>query len=147
LIREPLLFVTTKSFFKTQLMKKAHLTPDAPAPIGPYSQSIQAGKTLYISGQIAILPATGEVVQGTIEDETHQVLKNIGAILKSAGLEYENVVSCTVYISDMNMFSRINAVYAMYFSGTTPPARATVQVSGLPKNVNVEIGAIAHFKI
>ena len=126
-------------------MKKAHLTHDAPAPIGPYSQSIQAGKTLYISGQIAIIPSTGEVVQGTIEDETHQVLKNIGAILKSAGLEYENVVSCTVYISDMNMFSRINAVYAIYFSGPIPPARATVQVSGLPKNVNVEIAAIAHF--
>jgi 2-iminobutanoate/2-iminopropanoate deaminase len=126
-------------------MKKAHLTNEAPAPIGPYSQSIQAGKTLYISGQIAIIPATGEVLQGSIEDETHQVLKNIGAILKSAELDYDHVVSCTVYISDMNMFSRINAVYAMYFSGHTPPARATVQVSGLPKNVNVEIGAIAHF--
>ncbi len=126
-------------------MKKAHLTTDAPAPIGPYSQSVQAGHTLYISGQIAIDPATNEVLKGTIEEETHQVLKNIGAILISAGLNYENVVSCTVYISDMNMFSRINAVYAMYFSGSTPPARATVQVSGLPKNVNVEIGAIAHF--
>jgi 2-iminobutanoate/2-iminopropanoate deaminase len=126
-------------------MKQAHLTTDAPAPIGPYSQSIQAGNTLYISGQIAIIPSTGEVLQGTIEEETHQVLKNIGAILKSAELDYDHVVSCTVYISDMNMFSRINAVYAMYFSGSTPPARATVQVSGLPKNVNVEIGAIAHF--
>jgi 2-iminobutanoate/2-iminopropanoate deaminase len=126
-------------------MKQAHLTTDAPAPIGPYSQAIQAGKTLYISGQIPIDPSTGDVVQGSIEEETHQVLKNIGAILKSASLDYENVVSCTVYISDMNMFSRINAVYAMYFTGSTPPARATVQVSGLPKNVNVEIGAIAHF--
>jgi len=148
LIREPLLFVNITSFsFNKNKMKQAHLSADAPAPIGPYSQAIQAGKTLYISGQIAILPSTGEVVQGTIEDETHQVLKNIGAILKSAGLDYENVVSCTVYLSDMNVFSRINAVYALYFSGATPPARATVAVSGLPKNVNIEIGAIAHFKI
>jgi len=128
-------------------MKQAHLTTDAPAPIGPYSQAVQAGKTLYISGQIAIVPSTGEVLQGTIEDETHQVLKNIGAILKSAGLDYDNVVSCTVYLSDMNMFSRINAIYALYFSGANPPARATVAVLGLPKNVNIEIGAIAYFKI
>ena len=128
-------------------MKQAHLTTEAPAPIGPYSQAVQAGKTLYISGQIAIVPSTGEILQGTIEDETHQVLKNIGAILKSAGLDYDNVVSCTVYLSDMNMFSRINAIYALYFSGATPPARATVAVLGLPKNVNIEIGAIAYFKI
>jgi 2-iminobutanoate/2-iminopropanoate deaminase len=126
-------------------MKKAVLSQDAPAPIGPYSQAIQAGQTLYISGQIAIMPATGEIITGNIEEETHQVLKNIGAILQSAGLGYDDVVSCTVYITDMGMFSRINAVYAQYFSGSVPPARATIQVSGLPKNVNVEIGAIAHF--
>lgn len=126
-------------------MKKAHLTPHAPAPIGPYSQAIQAGNILYISGQIAIHPPTGELVLESIEAETHQVLKNLGEILKSAGLGFEHVVSTTVYISDMNMFSRINAVYATYFDGTTPPARATVQVSALPKFVNVEIGAIAHF--
>lgn len=128
-------------------MKRAHLSPDAPAPIGPYSQAIQAGKTLYISGQVAIVPNTGEVLEGSIEDETHQVLRNIGAILHAAGLDYAHVVSCTVYLSDMNMFSRVNAVYAYYFSGSVPPARATVQVSGLPKNVNVEISAIAHFNI
>ena len=126
-------------------MKKAHLTNNAPAPIGPYSQAIQSGNTLYISGQVAIVPATGEVLQGSLEDETHQVLKNIGAILTAAGLNYDHIVSCTVYISDMNMFSRINAVYAQYFTGSAPPARATVQVSGLPRNVNVEISAIAHF--
>lgn len=128
-------------------MKRAHLSPDAPAPIGPYSQAIQAGKTLYISGQVAIVPNTGEVLEGSIEDETHQVLRNIGAILHAAGLDYAHVVSCTVYLSDMNMFSRVNAVYAYYFSGSVPPARATVQVSALPKNVNVEISAIAHFNI
>lgn len=126
-------------------MKKAHLTNNAPAPIGPYSQAIQSGEMLFISGQVAIVPATGEVIQGSIEDETHQVLKNIGAILASANLTYDHVVSCTVYISDMGMFSRINTVYAEYFTGSTPPARATVQVSGLPRNVNVEISAIAHF--
>lgn len=125
-------------------MKKAILTSEAPAPIGPYSQAIQAGQTLYISGQIPIHPATGDLVMGSIEEETHQVLKNIGAILHTAGLDYQDVVSCTVYISDMNMFGRINAVYATYFNEGIPPARATVQVSGLPKNVNVEIGAIAH---
>lgn len=126
-------------------MKKAHLTTNAPAPIGPYSQAIQAGPILYISGQIAIHPPTGDLIMGSIEEETHQVLKNLGEILRAAGLDYPHVVSCTVYISDMNMFSRINAVYAMYFNDAAPPARATVQVSGLPKNVNVEIGAIAYF--
>ena len=126
-------------------MKKAHITSDAPAPIGPYSQAVQAGKTLYISGQIAINPPSGELITSNIEDETHQVLKNIGAILKAAGLDYSDVVSCTVYVKDMNLFSRINAVYATYFSEGVPPARATVEVSALPKFVNVEIGAIAHF--
>lgn len=127
-------------------MKKAILTSKAPAPIGPYSQAIQAGNSLYISGQIAIDPATGDLVMSSIEDETHQVLKNLGAILDATGLGYQHVVSCTVYISDMNMFSRINAIYAMYFNQDAPPARATVQVSCLPKNVNVEIGAIAHIQ-
>jgi len=126
-------------------MKKVHLSANAPAPIGPYSQAIQAGNMLFISGQIALDPDTGELITSSIEDETHQVLKNIGAILQSAGLDYENVVSCTVFITDMNLFSRINAVYTTYFSIGAPPARALVQVSLLPKNVNIEIAAIAHF--
>ncbi len=126
-------------------MKKAHLTNDAPAPIGPYSQSVQAGNTLYISGQIAIDPASGDLITSNIEDETHQVLKNIGAILTSADLSYSNVVSCTVFVNDMNLFARINAVYSTYFSEGIPPARALVQVSALPKFVNIEIAAIAHF--
>ena len=126
-------------------MKKAILTSDAPAPIGPYSQAIQAGDTLYISGQIAIDPSSGDLVIGNIEDETHQVLKNIGAILSEAGLDLGDVVLCTVFITDMNLFSRINAIYAIYFEGKIPPARATVQVSALPKFVNIEISAIAHF--
>ena len=126
-------------------MKKAFISLEAPAPIGPYSQAIQAGDTLYISGQIAIVPASGQLLTDNIEDETHQVLKNIGAILTAASLAFENVVSCTVYIKDMNLFSRINAVYSLYFTSITPPARALVQVSDLPKNVNIEISAIAHF--
>jgi len=126
-------------------MKKAILTTEAPAPIGPYSQAIQAGDTLYVSGQIAIDPATGDLISASIEEETHQVLKNVGAILKAAGMTYENVVSCSVFIKDMELFARINAVYTTYFSSGIPPARALVQVSDLPKHVNIEIAAIAHF--
>lgn len=126
-------------------MKKAHLSSDAPEPIGPYSQSIQAGNTLYISGQIALDPASGNLCITSIEEETNQVMKNIGAILKSAGLNYSHVVSCTVFVTDMNLFSRINEVYSVYFSEGIPPARALVQVSALPKFVNIEISAIAHF--
>ena len=125
-------------------MKKAILTTNAPAPIGPYSQAIQAGDTIYISGQIAIDPSTGDLITSSIEEETHQVLKNVGAILDAAGLSYENVVSCSVFIKDMELFGRINAVYTTYFNTGIPPARALVQVSDLPKHVNIEISAIAH---
>ena len=125
-------------------MKKAILTPNAPAPIGPYSQAIQAGDTLYISGQIAIDPATGELITTSIEEETHQVLKNLGAILEASGMTYDHVVSCSVFIKDMELFGRINAVYTTYFGSGIPPARALVQVSDLPKHVNIEISAIAH---
>ena len=124
-------------------MKKAILTNDAPAPIGPYSQAIQAGNYLFISGQIPIDPATGDLIQSTIEAETDRVMKNLLAILQAAGLAFENVVSCTIYLRDMNDFGKVNGVYGSYFNSDTPPARATVQVSGLPKNVNIEIGAIA----
>jgi len=127
-------------------MKKAILTTDAPAPIGPYSQAIQSGNTLFISGQIAIDPATNDLITGSIEDETHQVLKNIGAILKAAGLNYDHVVSNTVFVKDMGMFSRINAIYSLYFNSPIPPARALVQVTELPKYVNIEISTIAHFE-
>ena len=126
-------------------MKKAILTNDAPAPIGPYSQAIQSGNILFISGQIAIDPVTNDLITSTIEDETHQVLKNIGAILKAAGLGYENVVSTSVFVKDMGLFGRINAIYSLYFNTDTPPARALVQVTELPKYVNIEISSIAHF--
>lgn len=126
-------------------MKEAILTVNAPAPIGPYSQAIKAGNVLYISGQIAIDPATGELLTVDIETETQRVLKNIEAILYQVGLNFEHLVSCSVFVKDMSLFSRINAVYATYFEGLVPPARALVQVSELPRMVNIEISAIAHF--
>jgi len=118
-------------------------SPNAPAPVGPYNHSVLANNTLYISGNIAINPENGELVLSTIEEETHQVLKNLGAILEAAGMTYEDVLKCSVFVSDMKMYSRINAVYAEYFKEDTAPARELVEVANLPKFVNVEISAIA----
>ncbi|MDW3212206.1 MAG: RidA family protein [Reichenbachiella sp.] len=117
-------------------------TPNAPAPIGPYSQSTLAGNTLYVSGQIALVPGTDNLLLDSIEEETHQVMKNMGAILKEAGADYTHVVKCSIFVSDMGNFGKINAVYGEYFT-SNPPARETVEVSCLPKNVNVEISCIA----
>lgn len=124
-------------------MKKILNTVEAPAPIGPYNQANEAHGFIFISGQIAIDPSSGNLVMDSIEAETHQVLKNIGSILRNAGLDYQHVVKCSVFVSDMNQFSRINAVYAEYFNETDAPARETVQVSALPRFVNIEISAIA----
>ncbi|MEZ5038623.1 MAG: Rid family detoxifying hydrolase [Saprospiraceae bacterium] len=126
-------------------MKKIINTPNAPAPVGPYNQAIIHGDTLYASGQIAINPATGELVTETIEAETHQVMQNIKAILEEAGLGFEDVIKCSVFVSDMNQYSRINVVYATYFNEATAPARELVEVANLPKFVNVEISVIAGF--
>lgn len=115
---------------------------NAPAPIGPYSQATIAGDTLYISGQIPIDPNTGRVISGTIEEETHMVMKNLEAILKEAGVDFSNVVKCSIFVKDMNDFGRINETYGTYFSDN-PPARETVEVSRLPKDVRVEISSIA----
>ena len=123
-------------------MHKIINTENAPAPIGPYSQSTLAGNTLYVSGQIALIPGTDQLLLDSIEAETHQVMKNMGAILKEAGADYTNVVKCSIFVSDMGNFGRINAVYGEYFT-SNPPARETVEVSCLPKNVNVEISCIA----
>jgi 2-iminobutanoate/2-iminopropanoate deaminase len=117
-------------------------TPNAPAAIGPYSQAIMAGNTLYLAGQIAIDPATNQVKSGTIEEETKLVLENLKAVLEAAGMTMANVVSTTVFMTDLNEFPRMNAVYATYFP-QNPPARATVQVARLPRDVKVEIAAIA----
>lgn len=117
-------------------------TPNAPAPIGPYSQAVRVGDTIYISGQIALHPETGVLETDNLEAETHRVMKNLGAILQAAGLDFTHVVKCSIFLSDMGSFSRVNTVYGTYFE-TQPPARETVEVSVLPKQVNVEISAIA----
>jgi len=124
-------------------MKKIILTENAPAPIGPYSQAVLKGNTLYTSGQIAINPATGELITESIEAETEQVMQNMKAVLEAAGMTFENVVKTTIFIIDMNDFVKINTVYGSYFNEKTAPARETVQVAGLPKNVNIEISMIA----
>jgi 2-iminobutanoate/2-iminopropanoate deaminase len=126
-------------------MKKIIQTDRAPSPVGPYNQAVVHNDTLYASGQIAINPDTGELVVRTIEEETRQVMENIRAILEEAGLGFKDVLKCSVFVSDMNNYSRINAVYAEYFDEDTAPARELVEVSNLPKFVNVEISVIAAF--
>lgn len=125
------------------MAKEIKNTDLAPSPVGPYNQAVLANNTLYVSGQIAINPATGDLVMDTIENETHQVMKNIGAILTNADMNYDNIVKCSVFVKDMGMYSRINAIYAEYFPEDTAPARELVEVVNLPKYVNVEISAIA----
>jgi 2-iminobutanoate/2-iminopropanoate deaminase len=117
-------------------------TPNAPAPIGPYSQAVKTGNLLFISGQIPIDPSTGNVEATDIIGETHQVMHNLRAILTQAGLDFGHVVKTTILLSDMSLFGDVNTVYGKYFSGNFP-ARETFAVKGLPKNVNVEISMIA----
>lgn len=114
-------------------------------PIGPYNQAVIHNGTLYISGQIAIVPATGELATDTIEAETKQVMENLKAILEEAGLSFKDVVKCSVFVKDMHNFSRINTVYAQYFDEADAPARELVEVANLPRFVNIEISAIAAF--
>lgn len=122
--------------------KKIINTTKAPAPIGPYSQAVQAGNLLFISGQVAIDPATGNVEAGDVAAETQLVMKNLEAILQEAGTGFTNVVKTTIFLSDMSLFGAMNEVYGQFFTGAYP-ARETVAVKGLPKNVNVEISMIA----
>jgi 2-iminobutanoate/2-iminopropanoate deaminase len=122
-------------------MKKIIATPNAPQAIGPYSQAIQYGDFLLVSGQIAIDPKTGNIVQGDIEAQTEQVLKNINAIIEEAGMSVHNVVKCTCFLTDMEDFVRFNSVYEKYFDQGLP-ARETVEVSRLPKDALVEVSAI-----
>ncbi len=124
-------------------MKKIIKTTDAPLPIGPYNQAILKNDTLYASGQIAIHPKTNELITGDIKAETTQVMENLAAVLNAAEMDFSHVVKCSIFISDMNDFAAINAIYGAYFNNETAPARETVQVSVLPKNVNVEISLIA----
>ena len=124
-------------------MKKIIFTDKAPAPIGPYSQAILAGNTLYTSGQIALDPATMELVIDDIQTETRQVMQNLKAVLAAADMDFSNVIKSTIFITDMNDFAKINSVYSDYFDEDSAPARETVQVSVLPKNVNIEISMIS----
>jgi 2-iminobutanoate/2-iminopropanoate deaminase len=117
-------------------------TVNAPAPIGPYSQAVMAGNLLFMSGQVALKPGTGELAITDIIEETHQVMQNIKAVLAEAGMDFGNVVKTTIFLSDMTLFGQVNEIYGKYFDGDFP-ARETVAVKGLPKNVNVEISMIA----
>ena len=124
-------------------MEKVIIKTDlAPAPIGPYNQAVKAGNMLFASGQIALNPATGELVNANIAEETNQVMSNVAAILKEAGADFNNIVKTTIFLSDMSLFAEVNEIYGSYFSGNYP-ARETVAVKGLPKNVNIEISVTA----
>ena len=122
--------------------KKVITTKSAPAPIGPYNQAILVNGTLYISGQVCIDPATNNLKNKDLQEETHQVMQNLKSILQEAGMSFNNVVKTTIFLTDMNRFSEVNEIYGKYFEGDFP-ARETVQVSALPKFVNVEISMIA----
>jgi 2-iminobutanoate/2-iminopropanoate deaminase len=122
--------------------KKIIQSDQAPAPIGPYSQAVIAGNMLYVSGQIALHPVTGELVMNNLETETRQVMENIRAILAQASVSFDAIVKSSIFLSDMAHFTRVNEVYSSFFTGNYP-ARETIQVAGLPKNVNVEISVIA----
>ena len=124
-------------------MKKIIITEKAPAPIGPYNQAVMLGNMLYTSGQIAIDPKSGKLITDTIEAETTLVMQNLKAILEAANMGFKNVIKSSIFVSDMNDFSKINAVYGQYFNPETAPARETVEVANLPKFVNVEISVIA----
>lgn len=115
---------------------------NAPAPIGPYNQAVLAGNTLFVSGQIPMDPKTGDLILDDISAATHLVMKNLGGILSEAGFSFDNVVKCSIFVTDMGNFGAVNEVYGTYFTND-PPARETVEVSGLPKNVTVEISCIA----
>lgn len=122
--------------------KKIINTAGAPAPIGPYSQAVQVGSVLYLSGQVALDPATGNLVNTDIQSETHQVMKNLQAVLHEAQMDFNSVVKTTIFLSDMSLFTQVNEIYSGYLTGDYP-ARETVAVKGLPRNVNVEISMIA----
>lgn len=124
------------------MQKQIIQTNNAPAPIGPYSQAVKTGNLLFVSGQVAFDPATGNLVMDTLQAEAHQVMKNLEAVLTEAGAGFANVVKTTIFLSDMSLFAEVNEVYGSYFTGDFP-ARETVAVKTLPRNVNVEISVIA----
>ncbi len=123
-------------------VKKVIFTPDAPKPVGPYSQGILLGATLYCAGQIGVDPNTGELVEGGIEAETDQVIRNLGAILRAANMDYEDVVMATIFLKDLDEYSTVNQVYARYFD-IAPPARQAVEAGRIPRDANIEISVVA----
>lgn len=123
-------------------MKKIISTPDAPAAVGPYSQAVRVGSTVYCAGQIPLDPKTGQIVSGGIDVQTRRVLDNVTAVLKAEGLSFDHIVKTTIFLMDLNDFQAVNEIYGSYFTGQ-PPARSTVQVAGLPKGARVEIEVIA----
>lgn len=125
------------------MTKKVIYTPHAPEPIGPYSQAILINDTLYVSGQIALDAKSGQLVNQSLEEETNQVMKNLEAILLAAGSSFDQVIKCSIFLTDMSSFGEVNTIYGKSFV-TNPPARETVEVSGLPKGVRVEISCVAH---
>jgi 2-iminobutanoate/2-iminopropanoate deaminase len=124
------------------MSKNVVYSANAPEPIGPYSQAIQAGNMLFVSGQIGFEKSSGNLITANIHDETHMVMKNLKAVLEAGGMNFDNVVKCTIFLKDMNNFPKVNETYGSYF-GAMPPARETVEVARLPKDVNVEISCIA----
>ena len=124
-------------------MKKIINTTNAPAPVGPYNQSVAVGDMLFVSGQIAIVPETGDLIIDDIESETEQVMKNLGAILQEANMTYDHIIKASVFVTDMHNYAKINGIYAKYFDEANAPARELVEVANLPKFVNVEISVIA----
>jgi len=138
------LILYSPSIYQQTNMKTIINSKHAPKPVGPYSQAVRAGNTLYISGQVAIDPISNTIIKSNIEDETTQIMKNIENILNEAGLMFDNVVRTKIYLTNMNDFSAVNNVYGSYFK-SNPPARTTIEVSGLPLGVNVEIDMIAVF--
>ena len=124
-------------------MKKIINTKKAPLPVGPYSQAIMVNNTLYISGQVALNPENNELIEGSIEKESYQIMENIKSILNESGLSFKNVVRSKIYLTDMNNFSKVNQVYGSYFEKGQEPARTPIEVSGLPLGVGVEIDMIA----
>lgn len=124
------------------MLKQIITTTNAPAPIGPYNQAVKTGNLLFVSGQVAIKPGTNDLANADIIEESHQVMQNLKSILAEAGMDFSNIVKTTIFLSDMELFSQVNEIYAKYFDGNFP-ARETVAVKGLPKNANVEISVIA----
>lgn len=127
---------------ENKMSKEIITTTNAPAPIGPYNQAVKTGNLLFVSGQVALKPGTNDMANADIIEETHQVLQNLKSILQEAGMDFSNIVKTTIFLSDMALFSKVNEIYAKYFTGNFP-ARETVAVKGLPKNANVEISVVA----